>query len=104
MSARLLDFTVPADDVAWCAALAEALSVCCASPSARRVREVRALVSKLPVQMLPAVWHDLLRLARGWLETVRDDAAAPRFEGKRAIETALRDKPLSVPSWAERYS
>lgn len=108
---RIPAFAVPADDVAWCAALAEALSVCCSAPVDYRVAEVRALLAARPVQMLPIAWHALMAHAKAWLAEVGEgDAAAlrvrqaPLFPGRCAIETALRDKPCAVPSWAERYS
>ncbi len=100
-------FVVPSDDVKWCAALAEALSVCCIAPHAERVAEVRALIAAPPVQMLPAMWHGLIGAAEGWLERV--DAAplgalAPQFAAPRLIEWALRDLPVPVPAWAERFA
>lgn len=93
-------FAVPTDDVRWCALLAETLSVCCAVPSASRLREVRAILAAPPLVMLPLAWDDLVQAARAWL--VLDDPDA-RFVGMRLIEAALRDKPVPVPAWAERY-
>lgn len=99
---RIPVFVVPSDDVRWCAALAEALSVCCCAPVDYRVAEVRDLVAALPMQELPIAWHALIALARDWLTTV-GAGEAPRFVGRASIEAALRDKPCAVPSWAERY-
>jgi hypothetical protein len=44
-------------------------------------------------------WDDLMQAGRAWL-CLPDDAP---FKGQRLIEKALRDKPVPVPSWAERF-
>lgn len=104
---RRRPFVVPVDDVRWCAALAEALSVCCSGPSAWRVGEVRALIARPPVQMLPPTWRQLVEQARLWLAAEAVATAhglpRPRFEGLKLIEAALRDMPVPPPAWAERY-
>ena len=99
----LADLTVPRDDVRWCAMLGEALSVCCISPGPVRIAEVHALLAMPPVAMLSNSWADLVDAGRAWL--VANEAAAEpgRFMGARLIEAALRDKPVSVPTWAERF-
>jgi hypothetical protein len=98
-------FVVPRDDVRWCAALAEALSVCCSGPSDARVAEVRALLAQPPEQMLQAAWRDLVSAAESWLVVAEgwDAQRRPRFDGLKIIETALRDKVLPVPAWAGWY-
>jgi hypothetical protein len=105
--ARRRPFVVPVDDVRWCAALAEALSVCCSGPSAARVGEVRALIASPPVEMLTCAWGDLVAAAERWLARVTmaevHGLSRPSFEGSRLIEAALRDMPVPVPKWAERY-
>lgn len=100
--AAAADFIVPSDDVRWCAALAESLSVCCVAPSARRLDEVKALLDAPPLVMLPMAWDDLIQAGRAWLVLVTADPGTP-FKGQRLIEAALRDKPVPVPSWAERF-
>jgi hypothetical protein len=99
MNARV-SLAVPADDVRWCALLAERLSVCCAAPSLSRMNEVRAILAAPPPVMLPLAWDDLVNAARAWLTVA--DADAP-FKGIRLIEAALRDLPVPVPAWAGRY-
>lgn len=105
--ARRRPFVVPRDDVRWCAALAEALSVCCSAPSDARVAEVRQLLAAPPEQMLQAAWEVLAAYGALWLAAVEMAEGCglprPRFEGLKQIETALRDKVLPVPAWAERY-
>ena len=93
-------FTAPSDDVAWCCALAEALSVCCSCPSDARLHEVCTLLASPPLAMLPMAWSDLIAAAENWLPVGTGGA---RFTEARMIETALRDKPVPVPSWAEHY-
>jgi hypothetical protein len=98
-------FIVPSDDVRWCAALATALSVCCAAPVSDRVAEVRALIASPPVQMLPVMWHALIGAAEKWLgqcDAAKPGDLLPQFAAIRLIEMALRDKPVPVPAWAER--
>lgn len=100
-------FVVPSDDVKWCAALAEALSVCCIAPHAERVAEVRALIAAPPIQMLPMVWHGLIGAAQAWLARVDAQPLGvlpPQFGAPRLIEAALRDLPVPVPAWAERFA
>ena len=83
--------------------LAEALSVCCIIPGDERLDEIRALIAAPPAVMLPMAWDDLVQAAVCWVVTC-DMAGAPvNFKGARLIETALRDKPVPVPSWAERF-
>jgi hypothetical protein len=99
-------FVVPSDDVRWCAGLAAALSVCCIAPVPDRVAEVRAFIAAPPVQMLPILWHALIGAAEKWLAEcdAGDPMMAPQFRATRLIEAALRDKPVPVPAWAERFA
>jgi hypothetical protein len=94
-------FVVPSDEVRWCALLAEALSVACIVPESR-LDEVRALLNAPPPVMLPNAWDDLMQAGRAWLVLCAADAVPP-FKGARMIEAALRDMPVPVPKWAERY-
>ena len=96
-------FVVPVDEVRWCAALAEALSVACILPESR-IDEVRALLAAPPPVMLPNSWDDLIKAGHAWVVLdAREPLSTPPFKGARLIETALRDKPVPVPSWAERF-
>jgi hypothetical protein len=96
-------FVVPVDEVHWCALLAEALSVACILPESR-IDDVRALLNAPPPVMLPNAWDDLMQAARAWLLLdASEPLVTPAFKGQRLIEAALRDKPVPVPSWAERF-
>jgi hypothetical protein len=96
-------FTVPADEIRWCAMLAEALSVCCILPGAERIAQVRALIDAPPPVMLAMAWDNLVAAAKTWLAACEVAGGAFDFNGQRLIEAALRDKPVPVPSWAERF-
>jgi hypothetical protein len=96
-------FVVPGCEVRWCAMLAEALSVCCIIPGDDRIFEIRALIDAPPPVMLPMAWDHLVQAAVWWVVTCDMAGDAVAFRGQRLIETALRDKPVPVPSWAERF-
>ena len=100
-----MGFFVPIDDVRWCAALAEALSVCCIAPHGARLDEVRALLGQRPDSMLPMVWYTLIGAAEAWMvkvDALPKGAMAPAFGAIWLIDKALRDKPVAVPAWARR--
>lgn len=94
----------PREATAWCAALAEALSVCCAAPTDARCSEVLALISNPTEDYLPDAWTALVGDALAWIDVavLQAFASRPAYRGMRMIEAALRDKPLPVPAWAER--
>jgi hypothetical protein len=99
-------FMVPGDGVAWCTALAEALSVCCAAPNDHRLVEVVLLINCPPDEYLPESWVALVAAARAWAPRAQLVAFGMRdaFAGMRLIEAALRDLPAPVPAWATRYA
>lgn len=98
-------FTPATSDVAWCAQLAEALSICCAATADWRVAEVRELLAAPPVALLTGAWDDLVNAGRAWLVQVdrAPGAMAPLFPGRKLIEAAERDLPVAVPVWAGRF-
>lgn len=104
--AHAFGFTVPVDEVRWCAALAEALSVCLTAPRAERMAEVQALIDARPPVMLTLAWDNLINAATMWLAacTVNNSLLMLPFHGgARMIEAALRDAPVPVPAWAEQF-
>jgi hypothetical protein len=100
-------YLVPSNDVEWCSVLATALSVCCVAPVPDRLAEVRAYICNPPIQMLPMTWHALMGAAESWVarcDAQKPGALLPQFPAIRLIEAALRNKPVPVPVWAERYA